>query len=41
MATLVLSLVFMIVVVGTLAGWAARTDRRGAIVEAREERWMR
>ena len=30
MATLVLSLLFMVVVVGSLAGWAIREDRRRA-----------
>jgi len=37
MGTLIFSLVFGVLVVGTLAGWAIRADRRRA-VEYSEER---
>jgi hypothetical protein len=38
MGELVFALVFMVVVVGTLAGWAVRADRRRTAAETREER---
>ncbi len=44
MSTLVFSLVLMVVVVGTLAGWAVREDRRRKRLEeaqVSEERWIR
>lgn len=42
MATLLVSLALMVLVVGTLAGWAVREDRRRAraFAESSDERWI-
>ncbi|HEY7197314.1 MAG TPA: hypothetical protein VH306_09005 [Gaiellaceae bacterium] len=42
MGTLVFALVFMVLVVGLLAGWAVREDhrRRRAAAETPDERWL-